>query len=143
VLRGILILQRATAALARIKEMNPRVEVSVDVEPLSKKKDDYFAKFDVVVLSVIDPHEIDRINAVCRKHGTAFYSTFLWDQCGFIFCDAIEREDDSAKKDTESKLKWKSFKDFIEGFENPKAETIKRRRRTPSVYYEFQCKCIH
>lgn len=43
--------QRATQAVQRLRNLNPNVVISADVEELKEKGDDYFLRFDVVVMT--------------------------------------------------------------------------------------------
>ena len=45
----LILLQRAESSLQRAQQLNPMVQVTADSEDISKKSDDFFKNFDLVV----------------------------------------------------------------------------------------------
>ncbi|KAI5459870.1 hypothetical protein BGZ63DRAFT_415325 [Mariannaea sp. PMI_226] len=83
---------RAQAASPAIQKLNPRVKVEVDAEGIEKKHTSYYAKFDIVIATDLDPGAFDVINTATRLHGKAFYAAGSYGLYGFIFTDLIEHE---------------------------------------------------
>ncbi|KAH6890505.1 hypothetical protein B0T10DRAFT_439642 [Thelonectria olida] len=83
---------RAQAASAAIQKLNPRVKVEVDAEGIKSKGPSYFAKFDIVIATDLDPDAFLLINTATRVHGKAFYAAGSHGLYGFIFSDLIEHE---------------------------------------------------
>lgn len=83
---------RAQAASAAIQKLNPRVKVEVDAEGIKSKRPSYFAKFDIVVATDLNPDAFLLINTATRVHGKAFYAAGSHGLYGFIFSDLIEHE---------------------------------------------------
>ncbi|XP_037949065.1 SUMO-activating enzyme subunit 1 [Teleopsis dalmanni] len=85
--RSALGLNRAEASIERARVLNPMVEISSDVEPLSEKNAEFFTQFDVVVVSDALNSELLRINNICNEHGIKFFVGEVWGMYGFCFTD--------------------------------------------------------
>ncbi|PFH55586.1 hypothetical protein XA68_17992 [Ophiocordyceps unilateralis] len=83
---------RAQAASGFLRELNPRVKIHVDPENVSSKGPSYFAGFDVVIATDLDPDSFNIINTATRINGKAFYAGGTQGMYGFIFSDLIEHE---------------------------------------------------
>lgn len=83
---------RAQAASAAIQKLNPRVKVHVDTEGVKSKGPSYFAAYDVVIATDLDPDSFNIINTATRLHGKAFYAAGCHGLYGFIFSDLIEHD---------------------------------------------------
>ncbi|CAM1502985.1 Fc.00g077610.m01.CDS01 [Cosmosporella sp. VM-42] len=83
---------RAQAASAAMQKLNPRVQVHVDAEGIKTKGPSYFAGFDVVIATDLDPDSFNLINTATRLHGKAFYAAGSHGFYGFIFSDLIEHD---------------------------------------------------
>ncbi|KAF7553091.1 hypothetical protein G7046_g7197 [Stylonectria norvegica] len=83
---------RALAASAAIRRLNPRVAVHVDTEGVKSKGPSFFAPFDVVIATDLDPDSFNIINTATRLHGRAFYAAGSHGMYGFIFSDLIEHD---------------------------------------------------
>ncbi|CAI0446493.1 unnamed protein product, partial [Linum tenue] len=72
-----------------LKEFNPMVHVSVEKAELVTLGQQFFEKFDVVVISSCPPATKILINEKCRKLSkrVAFYTVECRDSCGEIFVD--------------------------------------------------------
>ncbi|KJZ72830.1 hypothetical protein HIM_07774 [Hirsutella minnesotensis 3608] len=83
---------RAQAASAEVRKLNPRVQVFVDSDSVVGKGPSYFAGFDVVIATDLDPDTFNIINTATRINGKAFYAAGSHGMFGFIFADLIEHD---------------------------------------------------
>lgn len=83
---------RAESSLQRARALNPTVEITADTESLAQKDEEFFKKFDVVVIIEASTKEIERINALCRKNNVKFFSGDVWGMFGYGFTDLKEHE---------------------------------------------------
>ncbi|KAF4468622.1 ubiquitin-like 1-activating enzyme E1 A [Fusarium albosuccineum] len=83
---------RAHAASAALQKLNPRVRVHVDTEGVKTKGPSYFAGFDIVIATDLDPESFNIINTATRINGKAFYAAGCHGLYGFIFSDLIEHD---------------------------------------------------
>mmetsp|Transcript_5872 Transcript_5872/g.8059 ORF Transcript_5872/g.8059 Transcript_5872/m.8059 type:complete len:317 (+) Transcript_5872:69-1019(+) len=85
---------RAVVAAAALRELNPLVEVEVESAPLEDLTEDFFTRFQGVCLSstAVAKTSQFRINQICRKQGSAFYSSCSFGFNGWIFCDLNHHE---------------------------------------------------
>lgn len=83
---------RAEAACAGLRKLNPRVQIHVDTEGVVSKGPGYFASYDVVIATDLDPDTFNIINTATRINGKAFYAAGTHGMYGFIFSDLIEHE---------------------------------------------------
>lgn len=80
---------RAEAAAVELREMNPRVTVMTDTESVMMKMPEYFAPFQIVIVTG-QPFEIaSTINMSCRMLNVKFYSADVHGMYGYIFSDLI------------------------------------------------------
>ncbi|GAB2221369.1 hypothetical protein Droror1_Dr00012544 [Drosera rotundifolia] len=72
-----------------LKDFNPMVRVSVAKGEVSSFDENFYAKFDVIVVTGLSLKEKRLINEKCRKLSkrVAFYSVECGDSCGEIFTD--------------------------------------------------------
>ncbi|KAF2861998.1 hypothetical protein K470DRAFT_256535 [Piedraia hortae CBS 480.64] len=82
-------LRRLDAALPRLRELNPRVEVTA-AETLGDVGS--VGGFSVVITTDVTYPRACEINALCRSAGTAFYYARALGLYGFIFADLVEHE---------------------------------------------------
>ncbi|KAL6889829.1 hypothetical protein HDV57DRAFT_508076 [Trichoderma longibrachiatum] len=85
-------MNRAEAASAALRKLNPRVQVHVDAEGVKAKGPSYFGAFDVVIATDLDPDSFNLINTATRLNGRAFYAAGTHGMYGFIFSDLIEHD---------------------------------------------------
>ncbi|PTB67834.1 hypothetical protein BBK36DRAFT_156194 [Trichoderma citrinoviride] len=85
-------MNRAEAASAALRKLNPRVRVHVDAEGVKAKGPSYFGAFDVVIATDLDPDSFNLINTATRLNGKAFYAAGTHGMYGFIFSDLIEHD---------------------------------------------------
>lgn len=83
---------RAQVASVALQKLNPRVRVNVDTEGVKTKGPSYFAGFDVVIATDLDPESFNIINTATRLNCKAFYATGTHGLYGFIFSDLIEHD---------------------------------------------------
>ncbi|KAH8169672.1 thiF family protein [Sarocladium implicatum] len=81
---------RAEAASPNIQKLNPRVRVHVDTEGATTKVPSYFAAFDVVIATDLDPTAFNLINIATRLNKKPFYAASTHGMYGFIFSDLIQ-----------------------------------------------------
>lgn len=85
-------LNRAEASLFRAQALNPMVEIIVDKENVAEKPDEYFHRFDVVVLIEVPTPVSIRVNNICRLKGIKFLVGDVWGMHGYAFTDLQEHE---------------------------------------------------
>ncbi|KAM0454907.1 hypothetical protein ACHAPV_008048 [Trichoderma viride] len=83
---------RAETASVALRKLNPRVQVIVDSEGVKSKGPSYFANFDIVIATDLDPDSFNLINTATRINGKAFYAAGTHGMYGFIFSDLIEHD---------------------------------------------------
>lgn len=82
----------AEASLVRAQALNPMVEIIVDKEHVIKKPDEYFHRFDVVILVEVPTSIAVRVNNTCRLKVIKFFAGDVWGMNGFAFTDLQEHE---------------------------------------------------
>lgn len=85
-------LNRAQAAAAQIRKLNPRVALFVDIEPIRFRLPEYYAPFDMVIATDLDFSTLSTINAACRLCNRPFYAAGSHGFYGFIFADLISHD---------------------------------------------------
>ncbi|ODM22263.1 hypothetical protein SI65_03109 [Aspergillus cristatus] len=83
---------RAQAASAEIRVMNPRVQLRVDTENVRTKQPDYFGQFDIIIATELDFSTYTTINASCRLANRPFYAAGLHGFYGYVFSDLISHD---------------------------------------------------
>lgn len=83
---------RAEASLIRAQALNPMVEIVIDKENVADKPDEFFARFDVVVVIGAVTATLVRIDNACRLKGVKFFSGDVWGMHGYSFADLQEHE---------------------------------------------------
>jgi ubiquitin-like 1-activating enzyme E1 A len=83
---------RAEAASAALRKLNPRVQIHVDSEGVKNKGPSYFSNFDIIIATDLDPDSFNLINTATRLNGKAFYAAGTHGMYGFIFSDLIEHD---------------------------------------------------
>lgn len=81
---------RAQASLPELQKLNPRVNVIVDTDDVRLKGPSYFALFDMVIATDLDPDALNIINTATRFNMRPFYAAGVHGLYGFIFTDLIE-----------------------------------------------------
>jgi ubiquitin-like 1-activating enzyme E1 A len=80
-------LNRAEAALTRVRELNPLVQVQAETRPLSDLPDDFFQGFSVVCTVGADLKTELRLDVLCRSFGSAFFAARSFGFDGLVFAD--------------------------------------------------------
>lgn len=83
---------RAEASLLRAQALNPMVKIVVDKENLNEKPDEFFTRFDVVVVIEAPLKTLVRIDNACRLKGVKFFAGDLWGMHGYTFADLQEHD---------------------------------------------------
>ncbi|KAK7952584.1 ThiF family protein [Apiospora aurea] len=83
---------RAQAASESIRKLNPRVQVYADAESIMAKGASYFAGFDIIIATDLNPTTLAFINTATRLHERQFYATGTHGLYGYIFSDLIEHD---------------------------------------------------
>ncbi|KAI1495592.1 hypothetical protein F5X99DRAFT_403002 [Biscogniauxia marginata] len=83
---------RAVAAASHIQKYNPRVKVYSDSGSIMTKGPSYFAAFDIVIATDLNPTLLAFINTATRLHNRQFYAAGTHGLYGYIFCDLIEHD---------------------------------------------------
>ncbi|KAI1173760.1 hypothetical protein F4777DRAFT_424514 [Nemania sp. FL0916] len=83
---------RAEAAAAQVQKLNPRVKVFPDSGSIMTKGASYFAAFDIVIATDLNPTLLAFINTATRLHNRQFYAAGVHGLYGYIFCDLIEHD---------------------------------------------------
>lgn len=81
---------RAEAASHALRKLNPRVQIHVDSEGVKSKGPSYFAGYEVVIATDLDPDLFNLINTATRLNNRSFYAAGTHGMYGFIFSDLIE-----------------------------------------------------
>ncbi|KIE00956.1 Molybdenum cofactor biosynthesis, MoeB, partial [Metarhizium majus ARSEF 297] len=89
---GLVGQNRAEAASHALRKLNPRVQVHVDPESVTAKGPSYFAAYDIVIATDLDPGTFNIINTATRINGRPFYAAGTHGMYGFIFSDLIEHD---------------------------------------------------
>lgn len=83
---------RAEASRKRAQALNQMVEINIDKDNVSDKADDFFYRFDVVILIEAPTATLVRVNNTCRLQGIKFFAGDVWGMHGFSFNDLQEHE---------------------------------------------------
>lgn len=83
---------RAEAAAAELRRMNPRVNVTADQEPIVNKMPEYFATFNIVITTGQPFEMASTINMTCRMLSVKFYAADVHGLYGYIFSDLIAHQ---------------------------------------------------
>ncbi|KAH7182713.1 uncharacterized protein B0J16DRAFT_344199 [Fusarium flagelliforme] len=83
---------RAQVTSAALRKLNPRVHIHVDEEGVKTKGPSYFAAYDIVIATDLDPESFNIINTATRLNCKAFYAAGCHGLYGFIFSDLIEHD---------------------------------------------------
>ncbi|KAL1894699.1 E1 ubiquitin-activating protein aos1 [Sporothrix stenoceras] len=83
---------RAVTVSQQLSSLNPRVNVVVEQNDVSKQAAGYFEKFTLVIVTDRDPAVLNYINTATRLQGCPFYAANSYGMFGFIFADLIEHD---------------------------------------------------
>ncbi|KAL8665844.1 MAG: hypothetical protein Q9202_001967 [Teloschistes flavicans] len=85
-------MNRATAAVAQVRTLNPRVALTVDTESILLKPPEFYSMFDMIIATDLDLTSLSTINASCRFVSKPFYAAGSHGFYGFIFADLITHD---------------------------------------------------
>jgi ubiquitin-like 1-activating enzyme E1 A len=83
---------RSEASLVRAQALNPMVQLVADTGLLQDKDEEFFKKFDVVVITEASTEQQIRIDNICRANSIKFFSADLWGMFGYSFADLQDHE---------------------------------------------------
>ncbi|KAH8974135.1 hypothetical protein BDL97_01G085700 [Sphagnum fallax] len=89
----------ATVCASSLRDFNPMVQVSVEEGGISSKPDEFYDRFDAVIMGRSSITLRTQVNEACRKrpHRVAFYSVDCRGTCGSLFVD-LQRHSFTSKK---------------------------------------------
>lgn len=131
---------RAEAAAPQIRKLNPRVNVVVDKENISRKGAAYFSSFDIIIATDLDPSQLNLINTATRVNHKAFYAAGVHGLYGFIFSDliqhdyVIEREKSNRDTTLQAETRTRSVIDVKTKRENGKLVEMVTKREMYSTW---------
>jgi len=85
-------LNRAEAAVAEIRKLNPRVQLNVDISDVRAKDPSFYIPFDITIATDLDFGTLSTINASTRLSNRPFYAAGAHGFYGFIFADLITHD---------------------------------------------------
>ncbi|GAN10669.1 SUMO-activating enzyme subunit 1 isoform X2 [Mucor ambiguus] len=91
---------KAEAAAASIRNLNPRVQVIVDQQDIREKQAEYFESFSAVCLIHSEYDLISKVDKIRRDVKKPFYAADAFGWFGYIFCDLTEHAYIQEKKST-------------------------------------------
>lgn len=83
---------RGAAAAVQVQKLNPRVKVFPDCGSIMTKGPSYFAAFDIVIATDLNPTVLAFINTATRLHNRQFYAAGVHGLYGYVFCDLVEHD---------------------------------------------------
>ncbi|CDK26560.1 unnamed protein product [Kuraishia capsulata CBS 1993] len=78
--------------MARIQELNPRVELKYSAEEWSTKESSWFKDFEIVVVSGLNKEETRKLNIITRENGVRLYTSGSHGLYGYLFVDLIQHD---------------------------------------------------
>lgn len=82
----------AEAVLLKAQTLNPLVRIVADTENVTKKSDEFFTGFTIVVATGLNTEEILRISGICRKNNIKFICGDVFGMFGFSISDFQEHD---------------------------------------------------
>lgn len=113
--------KRLESAKQFIEDLNPRVNLKVDVSLLETKDASYFSKYDIIIATDLNSAEITHLNEYTRELGIPLYVAGLNGLSGYIFVDLIEFISIDEKT--------KSARPAVLGNQSPNKEVVKLEER--------------
>lgn len=132
---------RAFAAAPQIRKLNPRVEVIVDTQDIMNKPALFYAGFDLVIATDIQPDTLNFINTATRVNHKPFYAAGVHGFYGFIFSDLIqheyvvEREKGNVATVPHAETRTRSIVDVKVKKESGKTVELVRKRELYSTWF--------
>jgi len=114
---------RAEASAPRVQDLNPRVNIVVDKDPLESKSPEFFQQFDIVCLSDCSLATTLKVNQICRQHKIPIFSGALHGYFGFVFMDHNQHNYQSTTKSVSGEetttIKTLATPSFQDVFDSP------------------------
>lgn len=76
-------------AESRIKELNPRVNLTINTNPLNLKKLEYFKRFNLIIANNLNSIDLIELNEITRNLNITLHATLNHGLNGLIFNDLI------------------------------------------------------
>lgn len=73
----------------RIKDMNPRVNLTINTTPIDYDYVEYFKKFQLVIANNLEAKLFSKLNTITRELNISLYSTNIHGLYGYFFSDLI------------------------------------------------------
>lgn len=83
---------RAENSVAKVKLLNPMVDVNVDKEAVMEKPAEFFSNYDVVCATCCGYNTLEHINNICRDKHIYFFAGNIHGYYGYMFADLLEHE---------------------------------------------------
>lgn len=87
-----ILFQRAKVSVTRAKILNPLVSITADTANINTKTEEFFAKFDVVVITGCDIDQLIHINEMCRRRNVKLFCGDVYGMFGYYFVDCLRHE---------------------------------------------------
>ncbi|CAM1320038.1 SAE1 (predicted), partial [Pycnogonum litorale] len=132
---------RAECSLNSTQRLNPLVGLTVDCQPLSRKKDEFYKQFDVVCVIGYSMTVACAVNDICRKHEIKFFCGDVYGYYGYFFVDLGSHtylEESSKDKKEESETVMKKMELEYPSLETAIADFGSASQRICPSYYVFR-----
>lgn len=83
--------------LPQIKELNNRVNVTINTSALASIEPEYYGQFDLVIATELTYAEIVAVNNLTRTHGIPLYVSGMHGMFGYIFTDLIKQTSEATR----------------------------------------------
>lgn len=150
---------RAESCINELLRLNPNVKVVADKSRLADKEASFFSEsnFDLVCALIDNPDQIQTIDAYCRQGKVMFLNGVVKGMYGYMFVDFNEfqyiaevpkinedgdtqvKEENSGEEKLmfqEKSVSFKSYKEFLEGYERPlEGLSFNKMKRLSKAYF--------
>ncbi|KAI8608645.1 hypothetical protein BC830DRAFT_1154417 [Chytriomyces sp. MP71] len=138
---------RADAAVVRIRNLNPRVDVKSLKNDITSLDALFLANYDLVlVASKVSLKELTRVNNLCRASGIKFMSGAVYGTHGYMFSDLLKYEYIEERNHTENGVvsvkRTKKTQDFcsLESARQTRFDSVRPKllKRFSPVFFALQ-----
>jgi ubiquitin-like 1-activating enzyme E1 A len=77
------------AAATRIRDLNPRVNLTTNTNALDLADEEYFSRFNLVIANTLNGAQLVQLNEITRKLGISLHVTVCHGLYGYIFNDLV------------------------------------------------------
>ncbi|KAI9204917.1 uncharacterized protein BJ171DRAFT_598927 [Polychytrium aggregatum] len=137
---------KGQAVLARLRDLNPRVELEVLEVVASEQADSFFEQFGVICTSIPDLGLMLRLDKICRDKNISFWAGGVSGMFGYFFTDlkehqyAVETKSITTKSDEIAKVTRSEHTEAYQSLEHSLqkkwgALSKKELKRTSAVYF--------